>query len=209
MARANAASVAAHAGARRELAGTTERHAPAGLGSPRAKSLDIWVRRGVPAAVALFIGVLVAITATATRDSYDRTVSDALTDLELLAAVVADDLRDSLKQTPSGDIGAALADAVPSRALARGAQVLVADPAGDIVASAPASPGVKGSLNDYLGAAQPLTIFAEKAGVLRINLGDGSDALATVRSLRAPFGQVAIVYPMAAVVAEWRAAAFR
>ncbi len=210
MARANAAGVAAHAGAQPELARTAELHAPAlGQAATGFKSLEIWVRRGVPAMVALFIGALVATTAAMSRDSYDRTVSDALTDLELLAAVVADDLRDTLKQTPSGDIAATLADAVPSRALARGQQVLVTNLAGDIVAAAPSVLGVKGSLTDYLGAAQPLTIFAEKAGVLRINLGNGADALATVRTLRGPFGQVAIVYPMAAVVAEWRANAFR
>ena len=123
--------------------------------------------------------------------------------------MVADDLRDTLKQTPSADVEAVLADAMPSRALARGQEVLVTNLAGDVVASAPASLQVKGALADYLGAAQPLTIFAEKAGVLRINLADGSDALATVRTLRGQFGQVAIVYPMAAVVAEWRASAVR
>ena len=209
MARANAAGVAAHAGAQPELARTAELHAPAlGQAATGFKSLEIWVRRGVPAMVALFIGALVATTAAMSRNSYDRAVSDALTDLELLAAVVADDLRDTLKQTP-GDIEATLADAVPSRALARGEQVLVTNLAGDIVAAAPSALGVKGSLTDYLGAAQPLTIFAEKAGVLRINLGNGADALATVRTLRGPFGQVAIVYPMTAVVAEWRANAFR
>jgi two-component system cell cycle sensor histidine kinase PleC len=40
-------------------------------------------------------------------------------------------------------------------------------------------------------------------------LADGSEALASVRTLDPPFGQVAIVYPIAAVLAEWEAASFR
>ncbi len=210
MARANAAGVAAHAGAQLQLARTTERHAPAAEAvSHGFRPVEMWVRRGVPAMVALFICALVAATTVMSRNSYDRTISDALTDLELLAAVVADDLRDALKQTPSANVEAVLADAMPSRALARGQEVLVTNLSGDVVAAAPASLHIKGALADYLGAAQPLTIFAEKAGVLRINLADGSDALATVRTLRGQFGQVAVVYPMAAVVAEWRANALR
>ncbi len=52
-------------------------------------------------------------------------------------------------------------------------------------------------------APQALTTFAEKAGVMRISLADGTDALATVRTLHAPFAQVAFVHPMPAVLAEW------
>ncbi|VFU07144.1 Multi-sensor signal transduction histidine kinase [Methylocella tundrae] len=210
MARANAADASAHADALLELAGTPALHAASartalsGIGS-----LEIWVRRGVPAMVVLFIAALIAMTSVMAHDSYDRTVSDALSDLELLSAVVTDDLRDILKQTPQSDIGAALADTVPSRAIARGQQVLITNLAGDVIASARGSERVRGSLTDYLGVAQPLTIFAEKAGVLRINLADGTDALATVRNLRAPLGQIAFIAPMSSILAEWRTAALR
>src|SRR5262249_41638243 len=61
----------------------------------------------------------------------------------------------------------------------------------------------------YLGPSQPLTDFAEKAGVLRINLADGGDALATVRTLDPPFGQAAIVYPLTAALSDWQAETFR
>ena len=98
---------------------------------------------------------------------------------------------------------------MPSRALARGQQVIVSDAAGNIASSAPAIPSGTSSLNDILGPAQPLTIFAEKAGVLRIDLADGSEALASVRTLAPPFGQAAIIYPMTAVLADWEASTFR
>ena len=69
MARANAAGVAAHAGAQLELARTTERHASAAeVAQPDLRPLEIWVRRGVPAMVALFIGALVAATTVMSRE---------------------------------------------------------------------------------------------------------------------------------------------
>jgi two-component system cell cycle sensor histidine kinase PleC len=210
MARANAAGAAAYAEARREFAGTPESDVPAANRlSPGFKIVEIWVRRGVPAMVVLFIGALVVMSAMMSHESYDRAVSDALADLDLFAAVVADVLRDPQKQAPQSDVATVLTDAVPSRALAHGLQVLVANAAGDVVAAVPASLNVRGALTDYLGAAQPLTIFAEKAGILRINLATGADALATVRTLHGRFGQVAIVYPIAAVIADWRATALR
>jgi two-component system cell cycle sensor histidine kinase PleC len=210
MARADAAHASAQAEAllgladMQGLAGTTTRTA-----FLRLTTLEIWVRRGVPIMVALFIGTLTAITAVMVYDAHDNAVSDALSDLELVAAVVSEDLRATLKAAPAADPSALLAQAAPSRVLARGQRLLVSNAAGDIIAAYPAAPSLGGSLTDYLGPAQPLTIFAEKAGVLHITLADGAEALATVRTLQAPFGQVAFVHPMAAVLAEWRANAFR
>ncbi len=203
MARADSAYVPVRAGATRGVAYTTQ---PAILLSARR---EIWLCRAVPAVVALFTGALVAITVVVTREAYDRALADALTDIELTAGVVTDNLNGGFKDSLKTDPAAALARAAPSRALARGQQLVVTAASGDIVASAPALSGSGATLIDYLGPSQPLTIFADKAGVLRINLADGADALAAVRTLDPPFGQVAIVHPMAAVLAEWQAATFR
>ena len=210
MARANAAHAAAQAAATHGLAdrqglATTSTQ----LAFLRLARLEIWVRRGVPAMVAIFIGTLAAITATMTRDAYDRAISDAFSDLELVGAVVADEVRAALKGSTGAAAEIQLAQAVPARVLARGQQILVSDLGGDVIAAYPPAREFSGSLTDYLGPSQPLTIFAEKAGVLRISLADGSEALATVRTLEAPFGQIAIVHPISAVLAEWRANAFR
>src|SRR5271166_5553586 len=210
MARGNAANASAHAEALHRLAGTSAFDAATAQAAFLGiKRLEIWVRRGVPAMVMLFICALAAMTVAMARDSYDRTIADAMSDLELLAAVVADDFRDFLKQTPKSEVEASLADAVPARALARGQQALISDLSGDVVAAIATASAVKGALTDYLGPAQPLTVFAEKAGVMRITLADGSDVLATVRTLPPPFGQIAVVHPISAVLAEWRATAAR
>ena len=48
-------------------------------------------------------------------------------------------------------------------------------------------------LIDTLGPAQPLTTFGASAGVLEIPLDDDTSAFATVRNLKAPLGQLAII----------------
>jgi two-component system cell cycle sensor histidine kinase PleC len=204
MARADAAHASVRAEAMLDIGCTAQQ--PAVL---RISHMEIWVRRAVPAMVALFAGALVAIAVVITRDAYDRALTDAFTDLELTAGVISNSLDTTFREHPNADLAAALAQAMPSRALARGQQVIVSDAASNIVLAAPALPPGNTTLNDYLGPAQPLTIFAEKAGVLRIDLADGSEALASVRTLAPPFGQVAVVYPMAAVLSEWEASSFR
>ena len=205
MARADEAHVSARAGALLELGCTARRQ----LAVPRIFYLEIWVRRAVPAMVALFAAALVAISIVMTRDAYDRALTGAFTGLELAAGGITSNLNTVLREQPETDMAETLAQAVPSGALAQGQQVIVTGAAGNIAGAAPPLSNSMSTLNDYLGPSQPLTIFAEKAGVLRISLADGSEALATVRTLDPPFGQVAIVYPIAAVLAEWEAASFR
>ena len=64
-------------------------------------------------------------------------------------------------------------------------EVTLADADGQILASEPPANDAPSTLNARLGASQPLTTFAEKAGVLRIEAANGEDELATVRTLRA------------------------
>jgi two-component system cell cycle sensor histidine kinase PleC len=59
-------------------------------------------------------------------------------------------------------------------------------------------------LIDLLGPTQALTTFGATAGVMEITLPDDSRALATVRLLKAPFGQIAVVQSRDAALASWR-----
>jgi two-component system, cell cycle sensor histidine kinase PleC len=204
MARAETAHASARAGAMQGLATTAVQPALS-----RLANYEIWVRRAVPAMVALFAGALAAITLISTHDAYDRAVTDAYAELELTAGVISSNLKEALRDSHGTDPAGALLQAAPSRALARGQQLVMTDATGNIAASLPGLSSSNSTLNDYLGPSQPLTDFAEKAGVLRINLADGKDSLATVHTLDPPFGQVAIIYPLTAVLADWQAEAFR
>ncbi len=204
MARADTAQASARAGAIQGLASTAGRHALL-----RLVNYEIWVRRAVPAMVALFAGALAAITIISAREGYDRAVADAYLELELTAGVITSNLKEALRDSRGTDPAGSLSQAAPSRALARGQQFVITGVAGNVAAAVPALSGSDPTLNDYLAPSQPLTDFAEKPGVLRINLADGKDSLATVHTLDPPFGQIAIVFPLTAVLADWQAQAFR
>jgi two-component system cell cycle sensor histidine kinase PleC len=221
--------------------------------------IEPWVRRAVPAMIAVFIGALTSLTLLLVNDAHQRAIDNALVNLELVATIVTRDFNtaldhgdldvnptgataptvdapkspvDSALQPPDADAKAApalpalqgapashpdaqqaarqaLAQLIPHHALARGQHILVADTQGQIVAAFPPDIPKAENLLDRLGASQPLTVFAEKAGIMRINLADGTDALATVRTLKPPFAQVAFVHPMTSVLAEWQRSTFQ
>ncbi|HXW72253.1 MAG TPA: ATP-binding protein [Methylocella sp.] len=204
MARAQAAGVPLCVGETQDSGREAQR-----TGARQAYSIEIWVRRAVPAMVIIFAGALLALSFMIARGTYDLAISDAFDDVELTSRVVAVNLNSAFRAQPDADVRATLLETVPSRSLARGERVIVADTAGKIIGAAPALSPKTETLTDYLGPAQPLTVFAEKAGVLRIELADGTAALAGVSTLDPPLGQVAIVYPMDAVLAEWKAASLR
>ncbi|MGA7384568.1 MAG: PAS domain-containing sensor histidine kinase, partial [Methylocella sp.] len=118
MARADSAHAPMRAGAARGLACTAAQ--PASL---RLAQREIWVRRAVPAMVALFAGTLVAVTVVVTHEAHDRAVTDAFTDIELTAGIVTGNLNGAFRDSLKTDPAAALARAAPSRALARGQQL--------------------------------------------------------------------------------------
>ena len=161
------------------------------------------VRWTVPAVISTFVVALVALSLGFAVTEQRRVIASATTDVALVAAVVADDIDVRLRDAPDQSPATMLRDAIPSLALGRGQRVLLTDPAGRIIASYPQGP-VEGTIADQVGTAAPLTIFAEKAGVMRLTLVDGTDALATVRTLREPLGQVVIIHPVTDVLDDWR-----
>ncbi len=163
------------------------------------------IRWLVPAITITFILALVATSLGLALAEQRRIVASATTGIALVAAVVADDIDLRLRDAPDQSAAAMLLGAIPPHAVDRGQRVLLTDQTGRIVASYP--PGqtqAQGTIADQVGTAAPLTVFAEKAGVMRLTLADGTDALATVRSLHEPLGQVVIIHPIADLLGDWR-----
>lgn len=205
MARANAASVPARAGSLQGLARALAQ--PAQL---RMAAAGHAIRRLVPALVAVFLVFLTAGVWLQVTQAREKTIQDAITDLELVGVVAATQVDAALAADP-GRRPETLMTLVPERAAAIGRQILVADMNGILVAAQPSLPqgAALQSLSDRLGPAQPLTILGEKAGVLRLTLPDGTDAFATVRTLHAPLGQLAVVDTADRVLGEWWSATLR
>jgi two-component system, cell cycle sensor histidine kinase PleC len=81
---------------------------------------------------------------------------------------------------------------------------LVSHSDGNAIATVPLEAGMIGRrLIDVLGPTQPLTTFGAAAGVLEIPLADGSLAFATVRSLVATNGDLAVVQARGEAMAAW------
>ena len=58
-----------------------------------------------------------------------------------------------------------------------------------------------------LGPQQPLTTFGAEAGVLRLSLHDGTDAIVTVRNVPQTDAQLAFIQPVDSALAEWTSTA--
>ena len=202
MARANAASVLALA-----------RPRGAGLGFSQSvltpdllRRIEPWFRRGVVAtAVVFLVSLCIAAIVFSVRTQHEA-LGEASGELEIIAAAVENNLRGNAPALLSKAAG--LMEIAPGRALARGRRIFVTDAAGQIVAAYPPQSELK-TLGDVLGPAQPITFFAEKAGVMQVALADGAEAFATVRTLAAPLGQLAVVHTFDAALLEARTAAWR
>jgi two-component system cell cycle sensor histidine kinase PleC len=195
MARANAATLSARAENRTELA---LRKFPAG------RLVAIFSRKLLIPTIAVLMGAgVVSLALVQALQNRDSAYALACDELDLVAAAAKAEIGKAMRPAPLQMFS--LTDAtLPARSTARGRQIIVADTDGRIVATLPSKTIAAGSLQDYLGQAQPLTFFADSAGVMEIVLADGHEAIATVRNLAEPLGQIAVIQPMADVYADWR-----
>jgi two-component system cell cycle sensor histidine kinase PleC len=121
--------------------------------------------------------------------------------LELIADNAAANLKDNALEA-EGDWQKALAESLPKGAAIDGRIVLLADGDSRIRARAPLEGTPSGDLLTILGPQQPLTTFGAEAGIQRLTLHDGTDALVTVRNVAD--AQLAFIQPVDAALADWR-----
>jgi len=136
----------------------------------------------------------------------DATIRSAERQLALMADVAALEL-EAEALSSSADWQGPLAASLPKGSTSDGRVALLADAEGEIQARAPIDSGYKGNLLTVLGPQQPLTIMGADAGVLRLTLLDGTDAIVTVRNVPRTDAQLAFIQPMSGVLADWRGGA--
>ncbi|MBI3275683.1 MAG: PAS domain-containing sensor histidine kinase, partial [Methylocystis sp.] len=157
-------------------------------GAPGAAAGGAWSQRFALAACVFCIVILIAFMITLTNKAHDQVVEDATADLEIFANAVWHDVRAAIRDEATATLAPVLPQIVPGHALARGRRILVADQNGRVTAALPPLGEGPATLSGILGTEQILTEFADKAGVMRITLGDGTPALAIVRNLPTPLG---------------------
>ena len=166
------------------------------------------LRRAVPALIVAFlltVGIGAVIQAFAHRN---QAVTDVADDIELVAEILSDRLEQATGDAKADvwvPVQRAMDRGLPRLANVAGRALLVTNTSGVIVAASPtAGASIGQRLADVFGGTQLMTMFGARAGVQEIVLADGTAALATVRSLKAPLGQLAIVQSMNDVLARWR-----
>ncbi|GGF53768.1 signal transduction histidine kinase [Azorhizobium oxalatiphilum] len=196
MARANAASVGVRGDAIGGLAKSVARPA-----YQRLLEAEPFLRRIVPALIITFLLVLGIGAAVQVHSHRQAVLDSAKDDLGLLSLATAEGLNHRLGGSMA-NVGTALQAALPPRATANGRRIYITDPSGRIIAAEPASAPRAATMADLMDPSQPLTVFAERAGVLEIPTAQES-ALATVRNLNPPLGQIVFIQPMSRALTAW------
>jgi len=164
------------------------------------------LRRLVPVLILAFLFAAWSGAAVQMSNGRDEAIASAQMELDLLASLASIDLSIELARAapaPRADMSTHVAAAMPPFALNDNRSAYLAEPDGRIVGAAPAA-RLGGDLDDLLGPSQPLVSLADRAGVMRITLADGTDAIATVRALPNQQGQLAMVQPVWDATQRWR-----
>ncbi|WP_244271641.1 PAS domain-containing sensor histidine kinase [Stappia indica] len=176
----------------------------------RLLTAEPFFRRAIPVLCIVFIATLATYRALTLSYEHEETDLRARDDLTMIATTLAARLSTAEAALPeqgfSTALQAALADSLPPRATGDGRRILVADPDGVIMATAPIRSDLEGRpLADLLGAGQPLTVFGARAGVLTVSAGEADEAYATVHHLDGRLGMVALIQSKDMIFADWRA----
>ena len=163
------------------------------------------LRRAVPVLIIAFLATICVGALVQAIDHRWQTLNNMVIELDAAAELAVERLQkppaDALERPQD-----VLARALPPWATSAGRRFILTNAEGVVAAATPATDDTIGRrLIDLLGPTQPLTTFGAGAGVMEITLPDDTRALATVRMLNAPFGQIAVVQPRSAALASWRA----
>ncbi len=164
---------------------------------------DERLRRLVPMLLASFVAIAFIGFTAQLINGKGAALDAASQQLSLIADSTSLSLKDHTLSSSTGWQGA-LAASLPKGATADGRAILLADAEGQIQGRAPLDGSRLGNLLTVLGRQQPLTTFGAEAGVLRMTLLDGTDAIVTVRNVPQTDAQLALIQPVGAALAEWR-----
>ena len=173
----------------------------------RLLSAEPLLRRAVPVLIIAFLATICVGAAVQVLDHRRQSLGDMAIELSAAADVVAERLEAPQVRSPAAPVRPQqlLAETLPNWATNAGRRYLLTDARGIVTAAIPAADAIIGRhLVDLLGPLQPLTTLGAAAGLREIALPDSSDVLATVRTLKPPFGQIAVLQLREAALAPWR-----
>ncbi len=165
------------------------------------------LRRAVPVLIIAFLVTICVGAVVQVLDQRRQTLEIMALSLEAAADVAGERLQRPLKNARDAveRPQQLLAQALPDWANGNGRTFLITDRNGVVTAAIPSANATIGRrLIDLLGPTQPLTTFGAEAGVLGVVTPAGQNLLATVRTLKEPFGQLAVLQTHDAAAAPAR-----
>jgi len=197
MARATMASASAQSDSIKGLAQSIAKPA-----YRRLLTAEPLLRRAVPVLILAFLITICVGAAVQVLDQRRQAIANDAILIAAAADLTAAELQVAPRDAKPHDV---LARALPAWAGASSRQYLLTNGEGAIVAATDgASSTIGRRLIELIGPTQPLTTFGANAGVMEIVLPDETRALATVRTLKAPYGQLAVLQPRSAALSNWR-----
>ena len=200
MARANAARATARARSRRGFAWRSILSIRRRLIRARA-----WFRYTLPLFVVSFIAIVAVVAFQQIAAEREKAILTGERQVDLRASLMAMRINDALSASPDEAPADVLRRVLSTDPEPGEGSLMIADADGRVLAEEPAQPAGEGGIAGFLGPAQALTTFAEKAGAMRIQAANGEDEIATVRTLKTPLAQLALAEPTAEALAAWRA----
>ena len=175
-----------------------------------------WLRRVVPFMVIMFLTAVWAGKIIQLNNARSEVIASAKVDLSQVSALTSLDLQIEIAQpkTDRSDLNRNLLAALGFNALVPERNVFMTDNNGIIVAAVPrqsmgkslgqdAGKDIGQPITSVLGEGQALTVLADRAGVMRIRLANGVDALAIVRNLGGANGQLTFVQSIDSILSSW------
>ncbi len=176
----------------------------------RLVNSEPYVKRLIPILIILFVVALALMRGVALYQTRDNIETNAKLRLSLIATAVTSELaRSPLPVSlaePSEMLQGQLENALPPLATTVDRRILLLDPQGMVVASAPREPDHVGRfIDEILGASQPLTTLGQRAGVLRLMLTSDEEVIATIHHNQDTVGgSIVVMQSTSGVFAEWR-----
>ncbi|WP_430910928.1 PAS domain-containing sensor histidine kinase [Methylobacterium sp. sgz302541] len=162
---------------------------------------EVWLRGAVPGALLIFLVGLVGFSLLHLRLQREDILRAATEEMGAFTRLAAGALQLSPEggESDSDRLGALM----PRDAAPAGRHLLLVSPGDRIVAAHPALPGSPATLSQAIGDAETLSTFGERAGVVRLVLPDGREALGAMHRLPGDERRIAVVQTVEPLTARW------
>ena len=171
--------------------------------------IEPWLIRLVPVFIVVFLLVLALVSALQAYAERDRLLTTAQSELNFTFRLMAAQLDQMADGTDAHSFPDQFAQWLNGRSLSHGQQIYLTDNNGTIIAAQGELNPQNTHIEDILGYNQPVTTFAELAGVIHLTLNDGRRAFVAAQNLPGRHQQLVLVAPFDTILGAWQRGANR